>query len=100
VPALPSLPRTYRIAKGWRVFIYVFAILLIPLFVWAGLLPFTDEKPFNWGLALLMGLGTRAETKEVSVSQKLYEQVQEGDPVSIYVGKGLLEVPWFVVDKE
>lgn len=52
--ALASLPRTYRIAKGWRVFIYVFSILLIPLFVWVGLLPFTDEKPFHWGIALLM----------------------------------------------
>ncbi len=46
----------------------------------------------------LSAWGPRTESKDVSVSEELYERIEEGKPVSIYVGKGLLEVPWFVVD--
>jgi hypothetical protein len=43
----------FRIAKGWRIFIYIVSLPLIALFVFVGILPFKSE-PFNLTILLLL----------------------------------------------
>jgi hypothetical protein len=52
---------------------------------------------FNTYKLELAAWGPRQEIKEVSVPAYLYEQLEEGEIVNIYLKAGLLEVPWFVV---
>lgn len=41
--------------------------------------------------------GLQNEIQEVSVSQDLYEQLENEDTVNIYFMKGYLDIPWFIV---
>lgn len=45
----------------------------------------------------LTAWGPRQEIEEVSVPAYLYEQMEVGETVNIYLKAGVLEVPWFVV---
>ena len=36
--------KEYKIAKGWAIFIYIFAPLLIALFAWLMVMPFIEEN--------------------------------------------------------
>jgi hypothetical protein len=45
----------------------------------------------------LTAWGPRQEAEEVLVTHALYEQVQEGNTVHVYLKKGLLDVPWCYV---
>lgn len=41
--------------------------------------------------------GLRKEVEEVSVSQDLFEQLDNNDVVNIYFMEGYLDIPWFIV---
>lgn len=41
--------------------------------------------------------GLRKEVEEVSVSQDLFEQLDNNDEVNIYFMEGYLDIPWFIV---
>lgn len=45
----------------------------------------------------LAAWGPRQEIQEVSVSASLYEQLEVGGTVNVYLKPGLLQVPWFFV---
>jgi hypothetical protein len=41
--------------------------------------------------------GSQVEADEVSVSEDFYEQLGEGDEVSVYLYQGKFQIPWFIV---
>ena len=43
----------YRIAKGWKIFIWICLPLFMALFGWLGIMPYTEEK-FNLTVALIL----------------------------------------------
>lgn len=47
------MKKEYRIAKGWEIFIWICLPLLMILFGWLGIMPYTEEK-FNLTLALIL----------------------------------------------
>jgi len=48
-----NMKKEYRIAKGWEIFIWICLPLLMILFGWLGIMPYTEEK-FNLTLALIL----------------------------------------------
>ncbi|MEP4531635.1 MAG: hypothetical protein ABJ004_01025 [Cyclobacteriaceae bacterium] len=47
------MSQEFKTAKGWSIFIYLFTPLLIALFVFLGVMPFTADE-FSWLLVLLL----------------------------------------------
>lgn len=47
------MKKEYRIAKGWKIFIWICLPLFMILFGWLGIMPYTEEK-FNLTLALIL----------------------------------------------
>lgn len=45
----------------------------------------------------LLAWGAQTESDDVSVSEKLYNYLEVGDSVNIYLKRGQLEIPWFIV---
>jgi len=45
----------------------------------------------------LTAWGTQTESDDVSVSEEFYERIEIDDNVNIYLKKGLVEIPWFIV---
>ncbi|MEO9480102.1 MAG: hypothetical protein ABJO28_14475 [Maribacter dokdonensis] len=45
----------------------------------------------------LTAWGTQTENDDVAVSEELYKRIEIDDNVNIYLKKGLIEVPWFIV---
>ncbi len=43
--------------------------------------------------------GTRTDTTDVAVPRALYDQVQPGDPVCVWLGRGALAIAWYVVGR-
>lgn len=41
--------------------------------------------------------GNRTEVEEVSVAEWLYNQVEKGDSIHIYIKKGRFDIPWIIV---
>lgn len=41
--------------------------------------------------------GVQTESDDVSVSEELYNRIEIDDNVNIYLKKGLIEIPWFIV---
>ena len=45
----------------------------------------------------LTAWSTQIESDDVSVSEEFYERIEIDDNVNIYLKKGLVEIPWFIV---
>lgn len=45
----------------------------------------------------LAAWGVQTKNDDVSVSEELYERIEVDDNVNIYLKKGLIEIPWFIV---
>ena len=45
----------------------------------------------------LAAWGVQTENDDVSVSEELYERIEIDDNVNVYLKKGLIEIPWFIV---
>lgn len=56
----------------------------------------SSGKTTTYYLALT-AWGTQTENDDVSVSEELYERIEIDDNVNIYLKKGLIEIPWFIV---
>ncbi len=59
-----------------------------------------DRDLINIYYLKLTPWGQRQEAKSVSVPEELYEQVQVGNRMKVYVKEGSLDVPWFFVAEQ
>ena len=48
----------------------------------------------------LTAWGGQTESDDVSVSEELYNYLEVDDNVNIYLKKGQLDIPWFIVTAE
>lgn len=58
----------------------------------------TESRKFDSYDLYLSPWGIKTEVQKVSIDEDLYNQLQDGDEVSVYIFKGKFEIPWVVVD--
>ena len=57
-------------------------------------------KHTNYYLELSPWIDEKISSKEISVGENLYAEVEKGDTVTVKLYKGFLDIPWFKVSKD